>query len=187
MPKGGLIYPFLLCLIFSGRGLFAGDIPDRDYIYYETEERLYQFGAPEGWYFDIENAQSEGKSAIILPEGSNFYKFDMVIYIWIYSIEVENYWSFITRDSLRLIKEYPGLEFSGIDSVFYDSTHYSLYLETADPGGPYDIAFMGYIKAGEEMMIYQCDIKDRYYLAEAQARFREALARFRVVKRNTEN
>ncbi len=105
MPKGGLIYPFLLCLIFSGRGLSAADTPDRDYIYYETERCLFQFGAPEGWFFDIENAQSEGKSAIILPKGSEFYKFDMVIYIWIYSIEVENYRSFITRDSLRLIKE----------------------------------------------------------------------------------
>jgi len=155
-----------------------------DLIYYEKEGKLFSFSAPDKWIFDIENAQREGYSALIIPDSSSYYKFDMIIYIWIYPFQgAASYRDFITKDSLRLLKENPKMKFALTDSVYYDSLNYSVYLETVDPGAMYDIAFVGYIKSGDEIIIYECDIRDRYYLAEAQARFRQALSRFKVTER----
>jgi hypothetical protein len=163
---------------------FAQERGKIDEIYYEKDNRLYSFGAPDKWHFDIEDAQREGYSAMILPDSDTYYNYDMIIYVWIYPFQgAKTYREFITRDSLRFLKENPKIEFALTDSVYYDTLHYSIFLETKDPGAKYDVAFVGYIKSGDEIIIYQCDIRDRYYFSEAQARFREALSRFKVTVR----
>lgn len=174
----------ILLAVFACPVIQAQNRPKNEFIYYEKDHKLYSFGAPERWKFDIENAQREGYSAILLPDSGSYYNFDMIIYIWIYKFQgAKTYRDFISKDSVRFLKENPQIEFALTDSVFYDTLHYSIFLETADPGAKYNEAFVGYIRSGEEMIIYQCDIRDRFYFDEAQARFREALSLFEVTER----
>jgi hypothetical protein len=165
----------------------AENPPKDDFIYYETDSVRYQFGSPNGWRFDLENAQRDGYSAVILPDSAKYYDWDMIIYIWIYDFKATSYRTFISNDSLRFLSEHKSAKFARTDSVFHDSVHYSIYLETEDPGGKYEEAFIAYIKSGGEIFIYQMNISERYYYAEAQASFREALSRFEVFEALSHN
>jgi len=177
--------PILIVFFLLAASLFAQERQMIDEIFYEKDNKIYTFGAPDKWRFDIENAQREGYSALIIPDTNTYYNYDMIIYVWIYKFQgAKSYRDFITKDSLRFLKENPKIEFARTDSAFYDTAHYSLYLETEDPGAKYEVAFVGYIRSGEEIIIYQCDITDRFYFDEAQARFREALSRFKVTERD---
>jgi|GEM_PF-1896555 len=185
MSKDILISALILAILMGiGASADVTNRPGPEMIYYEKEGKLFTFTAPDKWKFDLENAQREGYSALIIPDSSSYYKFDMIIYIWIYQLQgAGSYRDFISKDSLRLLKENPKMKFALTDSVYYDTLHYSVYLETAEPGTSYDIAFVGYIISGAEIIIYQCDIRNPFYFDEAQARFREALSRFKVTER----
>ena len=162
----------------------AREKKERDFIYYESEEYTCRFEAPEHWRFDLENARLDNYSAAMFPDSNEYYNADMIIYIQLFGLKKYTFRQFVTADSLAYLKDNPGLKFIKTDSVLnYRKENYIPYFETEDPGAGINIAFVGYIPAGNEIVIYEMNIKDRHIYSEAQARFREALAGFSIIEK----
>ena len=177
----------IICLILLPCHNYAQDknkgaVPP-NYIYYESDEYLCQFNAPDNWKFELKNAQLDDYSAAIFPDSSEYYNSSMIIYIWIFGSKQYSYDNFVTADSLAYIKENPKIVFKKADSVLTETNQSVMYYETKDPGGQYNLAFVGYIPAGDEIIVYQMDIKDRVYYPDANHSFREALSRFSLVEK----
>ena len=154
-----------------------------DYIFYESENYLCRFEAPENWKFDLDNAQLDDYSAALFPDTNEYYNSDIIIYIWIFGTREYSYQKFVTADSLAYIKENPKIVFKKADSVLTETNQYVLYYETADPGAEYNLTFVGYIPAGNEIIVYEMNITDRLYYPDAHHSFREALSRFSLVEK----
>ena len=177
---------FIACLILLPCHNFAQDNEKNqapDYIYYESEEYLCKFNAPENWKFDLDNAQLDDYSAALFPDTNEYYNSNVIIYIWIFGTKDYSYQKFVTADSISYIKENPKIVFKKTDSVLTESDQSVIYYETADPGGEYDLAFVGYIPAGNEIIIYEMNITDRLYYPDAHHKFREALAGFLLLEK----
>ena len=154
-----------------------------DYIYYESEKYLCKFNAPENWKFDLDNAQLDNYSAALFPDTNEYYNSGIIIYIWIFGTKQYSYQKFVTADSMEYIKENPKIVFKKADSVLTETNQYVLYYETADPGAEYKLTFVGYIPAGDEIIVYEMNITDRLYYPEANHFFREALSGFSLVEK----
>lgn len=181
-----LLYIIFAIIIIHPAFTFAQDEQKEtkpDYIYYESDEYLCRFNAPIGWKFDIDNARLDNYSAALFPDTSEYYNSGLIIYIWIFGTKEYSYEKFITADSLAYLKENPKIVFKKTDSVLTESKQSVLYYETADPGGLYDLCFVGYIPAGDEIIVYQMDITDRLYYPEANHFFRVALSGFSLVEK----
>ena len=153
------------------------------YIYYESDNYLCKFNAPVNWKFDLDNARLDNYSAALLPDTNQYYNSGLIIFIWIFGTKEYSYEKFITADSIAYIKDNPKVAFKKADSVLTASDQSVLYYETADPGGLYDLCFVGYIPAGDEIIIYEMNITDRLYYPEANHFFRQALSGFELVEK----
>jgi len=153
------------------------------YIYYESEKYLCKLEAPDNWIFDLENAQLDNYSAALFPDTNQYYNSDMITYIWIFGLKEYSYQKFITADSNSYLKENPKIVFKKTDSVLTETNQSVLYYETSDPGGEYDLAFVGYIPAGDEIIIYEMNISDRLFYPDANHSFRQALKGFELVEK----
>jgi hypothetical protein len=163
-------------LFISSAGFGSSD--KSDYIYFERDDYRCRFKSPPGWRFDLEDARADGYSAALLPDTAEYYNSGMIIYIWIFKRGSINYAEFITADSSAYLKRHPGLKFTKTDSVKTDRGNFAVYLETSDPGGEQETAFVGYIDSEKEVIVYQMDITSRFYYSEALSHFREALKGF---------
>ncbi len=176
----------IACLILLPCQIYGQDEQKEtkpDYIYYESDEYLCRFNAPIGWKFDIDNARLDNYSAALFPDTSEYYNSGIIIYIWIFGTKEYSYQKFVTADSIAYIKENPKIAFKKTDSVLTETKQSVFYYETADPGGLYDLCFVGYIPAGDEIIVYEMNITDRLYYPEANHFFRQALTGFSLVEK----
>ncbi|MCP4705669.1 MAG: hypothetical protein GY865_13800 [candidate division Zixibacteria bacterium] len=178
---------FLLFLLPCQSYAWDENSPDKiqtpDFIFYETDEYQCRIEAPDNWIFDIKNARLDNYSAAMFPDTSQYYNSKIIIYIWIFGTNEYSYETFITADSLAYLKENPKILFKKTDSILTETNQSVLYYETTDPGGEYDLAFVGYIPVDDEIIIYEMNIADRLYYPDADHKFRKALSRFELVEK----
>ncbi len=177
------IFCFLLLPCFTYAQNEEKEAVSPDYIFYETDEYQCRIETPDNWIFDLKSAQLDNYSAAMFPDTSQYYNSRIIIYIWIFGTNEYSYETFITADSLAYLKENPKISFKKTDSILTETNQSVLYYETTDPGGEYNLAFVGYIPAGDEIIIYEMNISDRLYYPDANHFFREALSRFELVEK----
>jgi len=153
----------------------------RPYIFYETNQYTCKFIAPEHWKFDLNNAQLDDYSAALLPDTNEYYDSGIIIFIWIFNGRQYTYDQFVSYDSAAYIKENPEIKFMRTDSVLTKTDQWVTYFETAEPGGKYELAAVGYIPAGNEIIVYEMNITNRLFFSEAQFAIRDALEGFELV------
>ncbi len=158
------------------------EVRKTDYIYFETDRYQCRFYAPKGWKFDIENARLDNYSAALFPDTNQYYDSEIIIYIWIFGIKNQTCQKFVSSDSAAYIKDDSNIVFMRSDSVKTASNQNVIYFETADPGGKYELAAVGYIPTGNEIIVYEMNITNRAYFASAQFVFREALSGFSLTE-----
>ena len=174
------IFQLALIILLLAVTAAAQDDQKADYIYFESDNYICRFQAPEDWKFDLDNARMDNYSAAIIPDTNEYYDAGVIIYLWIFRGENYSYPKFVTTDSSAYIKKNPDIVFKKADSVLTQSKQRVTYYETADPGGKYELTFVGYIPTGKEIIIYEMNITSRLYYSDAHFKFREAMSGFSI-------
>jgi len=155
------------------------DIDESNAVFIQTNNCEVRIPAPEQWTFDLENAAHDNYTAVLIPDSQSYFDHNMIIYIWVLSLDSVDYNEFVSADSLTYLLETDSLEFRSA-YAFSDSLSENILpnfiVETADPGGLYNMVQVAYLDLGTDIIILQLDIKDRLYLRDASAAFHEIVS-----------
>lgn len=171
----------LILMAAGATGSLAQESPRSDVAVYSGDLHAFQLKPPSGWVLDLENAYTNGYTAVLYPDSQIFVEASMIIYIWAYPLDSLGFQEYISADSTFYLESNIGLEFISTDTVYTPQEFYWVILEAADPGAESDIALIGYLDGETDIIIYQLDITDRISWADAAPKFAEAMANLTVL------
>ncbi|MCX6830485.1 MAG: hypothetical protein NT002_14555 [candidate division Zixibacteria bacterium] len=176
----------ILSFILIAVGIYSAFSQEPDSsnsIYYAGQTFVSRITAPKGWVIDLENAQADGRSAACYPTGQKYYDYDRIVYIWIFKRDSLSFREFLTADSARYLKKYPGVAFRKKDSLVLAEDRKICFMETVDPGGKSNIATVAYADAGTETIVFELNITRPVLFAETESVFIQMLKKFSQTRR----